>query len=217
MYPRSGFRSLVPQEHPPKQPFWKPPFLRTPDNPRPSFLAALVTSLVSRSQGSVPNVTGQRGYRTMEMSGGSSAPYLACTPCVPLFCILFNRGGSRRASRLPGAGGDRLHCMVEPSPGHIRCRRAFRRLAGGELPLWRTGRLRGSDMCPPFRDPLNRLNAMLSLLHPLDRYYYNRASLRYGVRLSRIHAQVGVLNRLVLNHMGSSTAPLWCCTCPKPF
>ena len=31
------------------------------------------------------------------MNGGSSAPYLACT--------LFNRGGNRRAFRLPGAGG----------------------------------------------------------------------------------------------------------------
>ena len=28
------------------------------------------------------------------MNGGSSAPYLACTPCVPLFCTLFNRGGN---------------------------------------------------------------------------------------------------------------------------
>ena len=45
------------------------------------------------------------GYRTMEMIGGSSAPYFACTPCVPLFCTLFNRGGNRSAFRLPGAGG----------------------------------------------------------------------------------------------------------------
>ena len=58
----------------------------------------------------------------MEMNGGSSAPYLARTPCVPLFCALFNRGGDRRAFRLPGAGGDHMHCMVEPSPSHIRCR-----------------------------------------------------------------------------------------------
>ena len=28
------------------------------------------------------------------------------TPCVPLFCTLFKRGGSRRAFRLPGEGGD---------------------------------------------------------------------------------------------------------------
>ena len=39
------------------------------------------------------------------MNGGSSAQYLTCTPCVPLFCTLFNKGGSRRAFRLPGAGG----------------------------------------------------------------------------------------------------------------
>ena len=57
-----------------------------------------------------------------KMNGGSSAPYLACTPCVPLFCTLLDRGGNRRAFRLPGAGGDHFHCTVEPSPGHIRCR-----------------------------------------------------------------------------------------------
>ena len=66
---------------------------------------------VQRSQNacfSMPNMTGRPGHRTMEMNGGSSAPYLACTPCVPLFSTLFNRGGNRRAFRLPGAGGDHL-------------------------------------------------------------------------------------------------------------
>ena len=33
----------------------------------------------------MPNMTGRPGYPTMEMNGGSSAPYLACTPCVPFF------------------------------------------------------------------------------------------------------------------------------------
>ena len=32
-------------------------------------------------------------------------PYLARTACVPLFCTLFTKGGSRRAFRLPGEGG----------------------------------------------------------------------------------------------------------------
>ena len=54
---------------------------------------------------SVPNMTGRPGYRTMEMNGGSSAPYLARTPCVPSFSTLFNRGGNGRVFRLPGAGG----------------------------------------------------------------------------------------------------------------
>ena len=53
----------------------------------------------------MPNMTGRPGHRTMEMNGGSSALYLARTPCVPLFCTLFNRGGNRRGFRLPGAGG----------------------------------------------------------------------------------------------------------------
>ena len=60
----------------------------------------------------------------MRQSGevwAKSAPYLACTPCVPLFCTLFNRGGNRRVFRLRGVGGDHLYCTVEPSPGHTRC------------------------------------------------------------------------------------------------
>ena len=44
-------------------------------------------------------------HQTMEMNGGSSASYLACTPCVPLFCTLFNRDGARRASRLQERAG----------------------------------------------------------------------------------------------------------------
>ena len=64
----------------------------------------------------------ETGHQTMEMNGGSSAPYLASTSCVPLFCTLFHRGGNRRALRLPGAGGDHFRCTVEPSPGHVRCR-----------------------------------------------------------------------------------------------
>ena len=53
----------------------------------------------------MPNMTGRPGYRTMEMIGGSSAPYLARTPCVPLFCTSFNRVGNKERFRLPGAGG----------------------------------------------------------------------------------------------------------------
>ena len=45
--------------------------------------------------GSMANMIGGPGYRTMEMNGGSSAPHPACTPCVPLFCTSFSRGGSR--------------------------------------------------------------------------------------------------------------------------
>ena len=35
--------------------------------------------------------------------------------------------------------------------------------------------------------------------------------------LSRIHAQVGVLNRLVLNRLGGSTARSWCYSAQNPF
>ena len=33
------------------------------------------------------------GSQNNGMNGGSSASYLARTPCIPLFCTLFNRGG----------------------------------------------------------------------------------------------------------------------------
>ena len=82
------------------------------------------------------DMTGWPGYRTMEMIGGSSASYLARTPCVPLCCTLFTRGGSRRAFRLPGAGGDHFHCTVDPSPGHIRCRSSPSRKSA---PIWSFG------------------------------------------------------------------------------
>ena len=53
--------------------------------------------------------------------------------------------------------------------------------------------------------PLNRLNAILSLLHPLDRHRtlstIGSAIGRPYLALSRIHAQVGVVHRLVLNHL----------------
>ena len=55
--------------------------------------------------------------------------------------------------------------------------------------------------------PLHRLNAILSLLHPLDRYRTSSAiGSAIGRPLSRIQAQVGVLNRLVLNRLAGSTA-----------
>ena len=95
-------------QKPPK--YWDPPCLAEESKPSPA-------------QKSMPNMTGRPGYRTMEMVGGSSVSYLARTPCVPFFSTLFNRGGNRRAFRLPGKGGDHFHCTVEPSPGHIRCRK----------------------------------------------------------------------------------------------
>ena len=65
-----------------------------------------------------------RGYRTVEMNGGSSAPYLARTPGVPLFSILFQLLGVETEGLLDyqGRGVDHFHCTVQPSPGHIRCR-----------------------------------------------------------------------------------------------
>ena len=64
------------------------------------------------------------------------------------------------------------------------------------------------------RGPRNRLNAIFSLLRPLDGSRtpstIETANGRSYLALSRIHTQVGLLNRLALNHLGSSTARLWC-------
>ena len=57
-----------------------------------------------------PDIAGRPGRRTMEMNGGTSASYLARSPCVPSFSSLKKRSGSRRALRLPGEGGDHFHC-----------------------------------------------------------------------------------------------------------
>ena len=72
---------------------------------------------------STPNMTGRPGYRTMEMNGGSSAPYLALTPCVPLFVHCLIRVETEGLLDYQGRAGDHFHCTVEPSPGHIRCRK----------------------------------------------------------------------------------------------
>ena len=62
----------------------------------------------------------------------------------------------------------------------------------------------------PLSGPLNRLNAILSLLHPLDRCrtpLCDRDRVRLGgpyLALSRIQTQVGVFNRLVLNRLGGA-------------
>ena len=63
----------------------------------------------------------------------------------------------------------------------------------------------------PLSGPLDRLNAILSLLQPLDRY---RAPSAIGSAIGEAPispylaspAQVGVLNRLALNRLGGSTA-----------
>ena len=47
---------------------------------------------------------GRLGCQTMETIGGSSASYLARTPCVSLSSTLFTRVGNSRAFRLPWGG-----------------------------------------------------------------------------------------------------------------
>ena len=65
-------------------------------------------------------------------------------------------------------------------------------------------------MAAKLSGPLNRLNAILSLIQPLDRYRTPSAiGIAIGrpyLALARIQTQVGVLNRLVLNRLGGSTA-----------
>ena len=69
--------------------------------------------------------------------------------------------------------------------------------------------------------PHIRLNAILSLLQPLDRYR-NLSAIRSVIArpylaLSRIHAQVGVLNRLVLNRLGAQPRDSGAIVAKTPF
>ena len=50
-----------------------------------------------RLRSNMPNMTGRPGYRTMEMNGGSSASYLARTPCVPLVLSFVSKGWKQKA------------------------------------------------------------------------------------------------------------------------
>ena len=67
---------------------------------------------------SMPNMTGRPGCRRVEMNGGSSASYLACTPCIPLFSTLFNRGGNgnRRVLDYQGRAGITSIVRWNPRP-----------------------------------------------------------------------------------------------------
>ena len=53
------------------------------------------------------------------MIGGRASLAPLASPCLVLCSIGVETEG---VFRLPGEGGDHVHCMVEPSPGHIQCR-----------------------------------------------------------------------------------------------
>ena len=96
-------------------------------------------------------MTGRAGYRTMEMNGGSSAPYLARTPCVPLFVHCFIRVGTEGLLDYQGRAGDHFHCTVEPSPGHIRCRKKL--LHNRSAPMVVIFSLKALPPCPTSPPP----------------------------------------------------------------
>ena len=108
--------------------------------------------------------------------------------------------------KVPGAHelklvGDGLNTVVHKSIAHIQ-----KYFANCFLPSYSFNYIKNLELS----GPLNRLNAILSLLQPLDRY---RAPSAIGsaigrpyLALSRFHAKVGALNRLVLNRFRGSTA-----------
>ena len=56
------------------------------------------------------------------MIGGSSASYLAHTPCARLFVLCFIGVETEGFLDYQGRAGDHFHCTVEPSPDLFRCR-----------------------------------------------------------------------------------------------
>ena len=83
-------------------------------------------------------------------------------------------------------------------------------LGGGGRSSEKKKALNPRDATLVLSGPLNRLNAALSLLQPLDRYRnpsaIGSAIGRAYLALCRFRAQLGALNRLVLNRLGGSTA-----------
>ena len=137
----------------------KTPLRRAPSPPT-IFADAIPKNLGNDKTHVLPSAIGRPGRQTMEMNG-SSASYLACSPCVPLLCASFNRGWNRRAFRLPGEGGDHFYCTVEPSPGHTRRRWLLWMLDVFVCSLRRsqTGRI-------PFRRALFQTLSSVSFLRP---------------------------------------------------
>ena len=69
----------------------------------------------------MPDMTGRPGRRTKEMFGGSTASYLARTPRIPLFVLIFIGLEIKKRLDYQGRAGSTSIVRWTP-PGHIRCR-----------------------------------------------------------------------------------------------
>ena len=111
-----------------------------------------------------------------------------------LCCSGSSRGTSAPFNPCPDSPAQLQEARPKLS-GVIRANRKFKRFRANRLDL---------------SGPLNRLNAIVSLLQPLDRYRtpsaIGSAIGRPYLALSRTQAQVEVLNCLILNRLGGSTA-----------
>ena len=77
---------------------------------------------------------------------------------------------------------------------------------GGYVKVWPNNIVISRSQTP--KCPLNRLNAILSLPHPLHRYKTPSAignAIGRPLFRPRIHAQIGSLNHHILNRSGGST------------
>ena len=92
-------------------------------NPRPE----LPVKPPTETHQQVHAQSGRPGYLTltMEMNGGSSAPHLACTPCVPLFVHCLVRVEAEGLLDYQGRAGIISIVRWNLRPGHIRCRTSF--------------------------------------------------------------------------------------------
>ena len=124
----TNYRAFGPQEMLPSFPTvcqnWKFPLkyagmLHAPPPPAPTNLLNLATIVHAQYDWAT-------GVPDNGNEWGSSASHLACTPCVPLFFVLSLVGVETKGFfDYQGRGGDHVHCTVEPSPGHIRCRHVW--------------------------------------------------------------------------------------------
>ena len=74
-------------------------------------------------QASGTDMTGRPGYRTMEMIGEVTRRTSLVPLAFPCFVLRLIGLETKNVLDDQGRAGDHFHCMVERSPGHIRCRK----------------------------------------------------------------------------------------------
>ena len=116
-------------------------------------------------------MTGRPGCPTMEMFGGSAASYLARTPRIPQFVLIFIGLETKNVFRLPGAGGGALPLYSGPFARSYSVLNKTKAMAlAGQAPVlqaqWRAMReIRGILSCVLFELHMDTFEGVLHRGH----------------------------------------------------